>query len=428
MDAQSLRSPWVPSDAAGLLESFRQGLLEERNWCELKSELADGAKANAELARDLASLAVDGGTMIIGLDERQPDNPGHPGRLHGLAERIEQVAHTKVDPPLFVECTPVPVGDGSGLGYMVIHVPASQYAPHQVEGVYFGRGDKTKRRLGDAEVERLFQRREVWNRPIEEELSRFTAARGVDSAFLRAGEVRLVIIAKPIAGRASIATPLLGGAAVASGVEELLQRVSTDAVLHADFRALSGANGPSLIPTIPNLDRFSRTSIGVQRSAGDPDHPITLDINEDGSTWFHWPNLGLPNRSGHDAAGRPVNYVGVPIDLIAVTVREFLVLLAAVAAALDYRSAWGLAVRVDGLAGSGPIANVAGPRGARVHLKPAGYDSASYVETARASTSEIVADPGAVAARLLSRLARGMSVSDYLEPLLSSRSHEPEAD
>ena len=47
-------------------------LLEERNWCDLNSSLAPGEGANAELARDLASFSIDGSTLIIGLDEKEP--------------------------------------------------------------------------------------------------------------------------------------------------------------------------------------------------------------------------------------------------------------------------------------------------------------------------------------------------------------------
>jgi len=41
-------------------------LLDERNWCELKKDLETSKGANPELARDLASLAIDGGTFTAG--------------------------------------------------------------------------------------------------------------------------------------------------------------------------------------------------------------------------------------------------------------------------------------------------------------------------------------------------------------------------
>lgn len=46
-----------------------QGLLDETHTLEIKREIAAGSGANKELARDLASFAIDGGTYIVGVDE-----------------------------------------------------------------------------------------------------------------------------------------------------------------------------------------------------------------------------------------------------------------------------------------------------------------------------------------------------------------------
>ena len=60
---------WIPRSEADLTESISQGLLEETHYLELKREIAAGRGANKELARDLASLAVDGGTLLVGIGE-----------------------------------------------------------------------------------------------------------------------------------------------------------------------------------------------------------------------------------------------------------------------------------------------------------------------------------------------------------------------
>ncbi|MFC9587852.1 hypothetical protein ACFVJ8_34185 [Streptomyces yangpuensis] len=59
---------------------------------------------NKELARDLASFAVDGGTLIIGVQENKESRTFElaPQPLNGLPEKIEQVARTLPDPPLTV--------------------------------------------------------------------------------------------------------------------------------------------------------------------------------------------------------------------------------------------------------------------------------------------------------------------------------------
>lgn len=48
--------------------AFDQGLLDERNWCDLKSWVGTTKSASGDVAKDLASFAVDGGTILIGLD------------------------------------------------------------------------------------------------------------------------------------------------------------------------------------------------------------------------------------------------------------------------------------------------------------------------------------------------------------------------
>jgi len=134
--------------------------LEESHFLELKRELAPGKGANKETARDLAQLAIDGGTLIVGVEEL-PDKTLQraPQPLPGLPERVEQIAQMVVDPPLSIITRTVPTKADITIGYLIIHVPASPAAPHMVDGRYYGRGDRTKRILTDPEVLRLHAQR-----------------------------------------------------------------------------------------------------------------------------------------------------------------------------------------------------------------------------------------------------------------------------
>jgi hypothetical protein len=67
--SRSGEAQWVPRSEADLGEAASQGLLEETHYLELKREIPAGKSENRELARDLASLAVDGGTLIVGVAE-----------------------------------------------------------------------------------------------------------------------------------------------------------------------------------------------------------------------------------------------------------------------------------------------------------------------------------------------------------------------
>ena len=211
MDEQPLRRKWIPTDEAALRAAFDQGLLDERNWCDLKSMVGTTSGASTGIAKDLASFAVDGGTIVVGLDETAPEgNPLHPVELDGLAEHIEQISHTRVHPPLLIDCTPVPAGEQAspGTGYLIVHIPASPQAPHQVDGVYYGRGDKTNRRMSDPEVERLFQRRATWNEGIQQRLRELMAFREAD----RVTDVpQLFLAARPVAAWPDICLPVTNG-------------------------------------------------------------------------------------------------------------------------------------------------------------------------------------------------------------------------
>lgn len=146
-----------------LVEAAAGGLLEESVWCELK-EMATPAgtakkDANLEMARDLASLSVDGGLLIYGVRDKDFEVVGCD--TAGLADRIAQVTATRIHPPLSPTIQPA-LGhpDDDSLAVLVVQVPPSPLAPHMVDGSYWGRSSNGKRKLDDAEVRRLLLQRD----------------------------------------------------------------------------------------------------------------------------------------------------------------------------------------------------------------------------------------------------------------------------
>ena len=101
------RSWWTPSSWRDIGDAATAGTLDETQRVELKAALPASSKpANLELARDLASLAVDGGLLVIGIE----DDKGKAGAvtgvdLAGVADRVDQVARDRVHPPLVVRGT-----------------------------------------------------------------------------------------------------------------------------------------------------------------------------------------------------------------------------------------------------------------------------------------------------------------------------------
>ncbi len=145
---------WLPTSEDELRDALSQEILTERHTLDFKRELPSGRGENRELARDLAQFAIDGGVLIIGVDDNAQPTPVD---LHGLRERIDRVARDLIDEPLHVRIDPIPTAADPSRGYLLVTVPPSPTAPHQVDGRYYGRGDTTKHVLPDAEVQRLHQ-------------------------------------------------------------------------------------------------------------------------------------------------------------------------------------------------------------------------------------------------------------------------------
>jgi hypothetical protein len=60
---------WALRDEEDLATAAAKGLLEETHYLDLKELIPPGSAKNRELGRDLASFAVDGGTMLVGVRE-----------------------------------------------------------------------------------------------------------------------------------------------------------------------------------------------------------------------------------------------------------------------------------------------------------------------------------------------------------------------
>lgn len=146
-----------------LVEAAEGGLLEESGWCELK-EMAtrpgsSKKDANLEMARDLASLSVDGGILIYGVRDKDLAVVGCD--TTGLADRIAQVSATRIKPPLSPAILPsLENPDDDSLAVLIVQVPPSPLAPHMVDQSYWGRSSNGKRKLEDAEVRRLLLQRD----------------------------------------------------------------------------------------------------------------------------------------------------------------------------------------------------------------------------------------------------------------------------
>ncbi|MGS2615156.1 AlbA family DNA-binding domain-containing protein [Micromonospora sp. LZ34] len=170
------RRSWDWDDWAQAAADVASGEVHEHQQFELKAEnYGNGESAKKELAKDVAALAVDGGTLVIGVKEDKPTGRAialNPVELAGQVERIRQVCNARIDPPLGMTVTDVPNPVDQATGLLIIDVPPSPFAPHQVDGRYLGRADRTVYVLSDAEVFRLYRLREVTADAAASELER----------------------------------------------------------------------------------------------------------------------------------------------------------------------------------------------------------------------------------------------------------------
>lgn len=344
--------PRVPlTTEADLQAAADVGLLEESHYLELKREIP-GKGSNRETARDLASFAVDGGTIIVGVEEL---DSGHlqlsAQPLSGLPERLEQIAAMIPDPPLAIVSRSIASQADATLGYVIVHVPASPSAPHMVDGRYLGRGHKTKMYLSDAEVLRLHHQR------VANEVSGLGP---LDTEFGRdlfddrdRGQAHLFLVAEPLTARADMMAHLTDIDAYQQPLLDLREKGRASALL----ATLKPVGAEAFSPGLDEMQTFDRRPNGVALStygiaAGRLRHAVGhYDAHEAAAELELSDGGGLRIYSSRLSAavdGTQMLFDGAAVGLT----RQLLALTEAVAEQGGYFGNWILALGATGLKGS----------------------------------------------------------------------------
>jgi hypothetical protein len=216
---------WAPATWADIVTAATAGLLDESHWVDLKREIPSTRGPNAELTRELASFAVDGGLLVIGVDE---DDLGRADQvvgtdLTGLPERIDAIARSRIDPPLVVRSHP-PLENPTrpGTGCLLVEVPPSSLAPHMVDHIYYGRGDRGKVKLSDPQVREIVERRLLGQADLSALLDDLAMLDPIPDPSHRVNG-RLLLIVHPVAARDN-ALVQLSTAAAATELNGAAQR------------------------------------------------------------------------------------------------------------------------------------------------------------------------------------------------------------
>lgn len=321
---KSMSGPtWEPITEADLRQAEQSGILDEAIvGVEFKQQLSD----NKKTAKELASLALYGGALLVGVVDPKNRNGDEsalvPFEFEGVPERIENIASAH---GITAHPRVIPSGRNAAEGYIWVEVPTSPRAPHMVDGKYWGRSGGSCRALTDDEV-RLHLRRQMEREDIAE-----SALKEFASRYLGSGEdsvcLNLVLVPETPRGRMA---------------QECLDRQHTGRV--KELRARIEYSNPYC--EIGSRYRVSGAYAfsGHELEAGQPvwgsDLFEVLEISEAGKIGFHW-------RCKVDDAGDGGRFVSP--ERIAGSVRATISLAGELAMEFQYSGSWSLALRVSGL-------------------------------------------------------------------------------
>lgn len=397
---------WSPKSWQDVVVAAAGGLLDESHWLELKQDIPPASTGvNTELARDLASLAVDGGLFVVGIE----DSSGHAGAvvgagLTGLAERIDAVARSRVDPPLVVRARPEIVDPSQPhRGVLIVEVPPSGQAPHMVDHVYYGRADRAKMRLSDQQVREIMERRILARADLAamlRDLSEGDPIRPLDRF-----NAHMYLIAHPSNGREDALLPLFE--------DDPIQELAT-AVLRAVVARGRYQYAPDLTGGSWQRRSSGYTSAKGQRDTGElrEENLVELTIREDGGVALLCGRATSPLSTEGQVSRLPMALPGLVVGLT----------YAALALAGDlaekhagYQGQWQLGLRIEGLKGA--IASDHRHTGDFYDLAP--YDRDVYQRATESTTAELLDHPEAATERLVGQLLRALVVDKRYLPLPS---------
>lgn len=386
---------WTPNTWADIEAAATTGILDETHWVELKEAIGASKPANLELAKDLASLAVDGGMLVIGIQ----DDKGKAGavvgtELTGLGDRIDQVARDRVHPPLVVRPIEIPHPTVVGAGCILVIVDAGVEAPHMVDDRYWGRGASGKRALPDSEVRRRFGEN---NQRRTDFQNRFATIRG-NSPVRGHGVLHLEF------------TPRSGGPSpVAAAIDrphELLARLREGVPRDPLGWSVDQLSSARLVVRGVDLTNFNAHDSASDILEGDASsieaHFTALRVDEDGSLGLSMSRLIWTETTSGRPSERQVSTEG-----LASVTHQCSMLAARLGDLAGYGGTWDVGLAISGLQGARPA-----PRAGR-YL--AGYVEASYPDdryTALTTTTtrELTSEPRSIARRLLQPAFRVLGV------------------
>lgn len=402
---------WLPDTEQELVEAIADGRLDEGQHLDFKKQLDTGKKANAELARDIAMFANDGGSLIFGVAETGPGAfAPAPVLLDGFRERVEQVAASRLDPPLHVGVRAIPAEEDETRGYVIVTVPASARAPHMADGRYWGRAGSTRTILSDTQVRAVLASREAAHRSIVEVLERDIERDPIPEDMRQ--HAHLYLVARPRFSRPDL---VFADVERAGGWSTWFHKELLAGAFVPGFGAWAPdlknqassvgrrADGAALYSYYMGQDGRARALLADedQRRLSEGDL-LDVEVNEDGT-------VHLFSGRGSDTQ-RLVGEVVIPAVVAGLTLRGVQVA-RRIAELTSYQGPWDLALGLTGLEAASAHAPHFG------QSSPL-YSQGTFEASTTADTVELLAAEIDVAERLVGRLLRGLSRDDGIRGAL----------
>lgn len=395
------RPPLSLSTWNDIVSAVQAGSTRETQWCELKKDVpADSDKANDELAKDLASLTVDGGVLLIGVKDKATtaaDVIGlDQGKIDSLRTRISQIAgRPRISPTMHIVLHLVPDPSDSGASVLVVEVPASPAAPHMVDGKYWGRSADGKRPLSDDDVTRLMARRVQASDQFATELEQMTDT--VD--WLPRDERsrgRLYVMAKPVAGGHVDLSDQLRD-------KNMLELVVETLRVH---RPVWATGFESLGYGLALADGIAAASYGSNDWDRNHERYLSfLQVLDDGTIKFASGDAIQPWEQGPNCVSLPGIFEATQqVALLASHVAR---------THLNYGGTWRLGIQVTGLMGLYPSLYYHPGRGGG-RLMP--YTSDVYRRDANVTLDQLSSPSSAGIQAVVGRLARGLGLDRFYLP------------
>jgi hypothetical protein len=289
---------WRPADVDELNARLKAGDLEESQTFDGKRELGSD---NVRIAVDLCAMTVAGGVILYGVGENAEGTritDAAPVLLEGARERLSQIAQTSIAEPVTPEITTLEEPGQPGFGYIVVRIPPSGRAPHQVivkgkyYGRFYGRNGTGNRVLTETEVAALYARRVKIERDADLQLEHELRGWYPDALDGAIDRVCIALRARPLMGDDGLAKRAAGSTG-ASSVDNALNHITGEG-----GKAQIGQFEPNLRGIVghwrrEDADHWAAKSVG----RGDRVE-LAMRIGRDGEGALFGRRVGATNQNG----------------------------------------------------------------------------------------------------------------------------------